>query len=73
MLFRSDLESQENTIELELDFSPNQKDDDGLIIPNLDPKNYEHMKDINKLNDSSFLENLEDKPANTRINNTNED
>ncbi|HOE38665.1 MAG TPA: cell division protein FtsZ [Bacteroidales bacterium] len=66
-------ESGQNTIELELDFSPSSKSENEIILPNLDPKDYEHMKDINKLNDSFYLEDLENQPANERIKNIDKD
>lgn len=66
-------ESEQNTIELELDFSPSSKSENEIILPNLDPKDYEHMKDINKLNDSFYLEDLENQPANERIKNIDKD
>ncbi|HPX75813.1 MAG TPA: cell division protein FtsZ [Bacteroidales bacterium] len=66
-------EDEQNTIELELDFSPSSKSENEIILPNLDPKDYEHMKDINKLNDSFYLEDLENQPANERIKNIDKD
>ena len=63
----------QNTIELELDFSPSSQTESEIILPNLDPKNYEHMKDLNKLNDTNFLEGLENQPANERMKNIDKD
>jgi cell division protein FtsZ len=63
----------QNTIELELDFSPSSQTESEIILPNLEPKNYEHMKDLNKLNDTNFLEGLENQPANERMKNIDKD
>ncbi len=63
----------QNTIELELDFSPSSQTESEIILPNLDPKNYEHMRDLNKLNDTNFLEGLENQPANERMKNIDKD
>ena len=63
----------QNTIELELDFSPSSQTESEIILPNLDPKNYEHMKDLNKLNDTNFLEGIENQPANERMKNIDKD
>ncbi len=57
--------AEENIIELELDFdrTPPENDEDNIILPDMDRSHFEHVKDINKLNDSMTLDQLENQPA----------
>jgi cell division protein FtsZ len=57
--------ADENIIELELDFdrTPAENDEDNIILPDMDKSHFEHVKDINKLNDSMTLDQLENQPA----------
>lgn len=59
------LNNDENVIELELDFDRNNpvNDEDNIILPDTDRSHFEHLKDINKLNDSMTLDQLENQPA----------
>jgi cell division protein FtsZ len=57
--------ADENIIELESDFdrTPAENDEDNIILPDMDKSHFEHVKDINKLNDSMTLDQLENQPA----------
>jgi len=59
------ISDDENIIELELDFDRNMSvaDEENLILPDTDSSHFEHVKDIEKLNDSLFLDQLESQPA----------
>lgn len=59
------LNNDENVIELELDFDRDNtvNDEDNIILPDTDRSHFEHLKDINKLNDSLTLDQLENQPA----------
>ncbi len=59
------LGDDENVIELELDFDKSTPEDDenNIILPDTDRTHFEHLKDINKLNDSQILDQLENQPA----------
>ncbi|HOE03710.1 MAG TPA: cell division protein FtsZ [Bacteroidales bacterium] len=46
---------------------PDNLDDDDLDQINSDPNQFKHVKDLNKLNDSSYLESLENEPAYKRL------
>lgn len=58
-------DGENNIIELELDFDPAGpiNDEDNLIMPDTDPSHFGYMRDINKLNDSGFLDKLDNEPA----------
>ena len=58
----------ENTIELDLDFNniETKIDEEETILPDSNKENFEHVKDINKLNESFYLDDLENQPAISR-------
>ncbi|MBN2778987.1 MAG: cell division protein FtsZ [Bacteroidales bacterium] len=60
-------EDEEKPIELELDFDKDMfrddQNDDVETAPDTNPENYKHVQDINRLNDSFYLDELEDQPA----------
>ena len=64
-LNNSKFDEDGNIIELELDFEPAPvvDDEDNIILPDTDPAHFAHMKDINRLNDSGFLDQMENQPA----------
>jgi cell division protein FtsZ len=69
-----DDDDDEKSVELELDFDKSifdndENDDENMPKPNTDPNNYKHLKDIDRLNDSFYLDELEDQPAIQRKNN----
>lgn len=65
-------DDDEKSVELELDFDKslfNEKDEDNTSNLDSNPNNYKHVKDIDHLNDSFYLDELEDQPAIQRKNN----
>ncbi len=66
----------EAAIELELDFDKNyhnnDNDEEQVILPDDNPENFKHVKDLNKLNNSLYLDDLENQPAILRKNNNKE-
>lgn len=60
-------DEEDSSIELELDFDKSkmtiEEDEDEKINPDDNPTNFQHVKDIDKLNDSLYLDDLEDQPA----------
>ncbi|MDD3740510.1 MAG: cell division protein FtsZ [Bacteroidales bacterium] len=58
-------DSDENVVELELDFEKLklQNNEENIILPDTDRSHFTHVQDINKLNDSLFLDQLENQPA----------
>jgi len=61
-------DEDESKIELELDFDKNfapveEDEDDNEIKPDNNPDHFGHVKDIDKLNNSLYLDDLEDQPA----------
>ena len=63
----TNFDDDEKPIELELDFDRNMFNDDQNdeleSAPDANPENYKHVQDINRLNDSFYLDELEDQPA----------
>jgi cell division protein FtsZ len=63
----TNFDDDEKPIELELDFDKNMFNDDQNdeleSAPDANPENYKHVQDINRLNDSFYLDELEDQPA----------
>ncbi|HNQ67202.1 MAG TPA: cell division protein FtsZ [Bacteroidales bacterium] len=55
----------DNVVELELDFEKSKlhSDEENIILPDTDRSHFTHVQDINKLNDSLFLDQLENQPA----------
>ncbi|HOZ29670.1 MAG TPA: cell division protein FtsZ [Bacteroidales bacterium] len=58
-------DTEENVVELELDFDRSKipGTEENIILPDTDKSHFTHMQDINKLNDSMFLDQLENQPA----------
>jgi cell division protein FtsZ len=58
-------DNDENVVELELDFDKSklQSNEENIILPDTDRSHFTHVQDINKLNDSLFLDQLENQPA----------
>jgi len=72
------IDEDESSIELELDFDknyPKHEDDDeeNEITPDNNPSHFNHVKDLDRLNDSFYLDELEDQPAIMRKKHNNED
>ncbi len=72
------IDEDESSIELELDFDKNYPkheadDEENEITPDNNPSHFNHVKDLDRLNDSFYLDELEDQPAIMRKKHNNED